>query len=814
MKTIKITTILIISILLSINYSNAQCNIHNPGFENWGITYPVDWTPIHPSDSSFIFQTTDSYSGVYAIRFDTASSFFGIKSAFLCNERPANLQGYYKMTGNDSLVVYVTLTDALLNTIASGVTVITSPSPDYIKFNVLLEYYTTATPVYGFINIISAGHGNIYVDDLSFNGTILTPVTDSIPMRDFKNLVADIYLPNTTDTFPTILIQTPYNRKVYRSIGLPLNIDITSGNYAFVIADWRCFYGSTDACVPTVTIKKRGEDGYDIIDWIVNQPWSDGQIGTYGGSAVGKIQYYTAREQHPAHICGVPKVTGTATNYTTYFSGGALKLEYLHTIDALGYETSMVLGVDSNRFYNDYWQYAEDYGFFPEMINTKMFLIGGWYDHNTEDILELFDSLRIYSDPDVRDKHRLLFGPWTHGGHTTTGVGDTMQGNINYQEAENYDDSLALLFFDYYLRNQNNGWNDFPDIKYFQMGENNWYNTSDWLPDSVNDVAFYLHANATIDNDMPVNTTDELTYLYNPEDPSPTWGGSTMRFDLLQGPFDQSNMVENRNDILIFSTPVLTQDIVLKGNVKINLYVSSDRFDTDFSVRLTDVYPNGKSMILTDGIQRMRFRNGFRVTDTIMIAPGQVYPITIKLPNTAITFPAGHQIRIDITSSNYPKYNRNMNTGGDMYPNHNGDTLINPLIAMNTIYLNSIYPSNIILPLENYTTGIKEILSVNNQFDCKIFPNPTTGIFNIEGGKIKSVEIINITGQTVYKIKDTHLTELCQSYGRESKKLEYNVNPNPSGIKIMIDISEQPKGIYLIKIITDRGTSAEKIVLE
>ena len=791
MKIIKIVTILIISILLSINHSNAQCNIPNPDFENWGTTYPVDWTPIHPSDSNAIFQTPDSYSGNYAVKFDTASSFIGLKSAaYICTEKPANLQGYYKMTGNDSLIVYVTLTDALINTIASGVKVVASPSPDYTKFNVLLEYDTTATPVYGFINIISTGHGTIYVDDLSFNGTILTPVTDSIPMRDFKNLAADIYLPNTTDTFPTILIQTPYYRKVYRSLGLPLNIDfaVSLSNYAFVIADWRCFYGSTDACVPNVTIQKKGEDGYDIIDWIVNQSWSDGQVGTYGGSAVGKIQYYTAREQHPAHICAVPKVTGTTTNYTTYFSGGALKLEYLNTIDALGYNASMILGVDSNRFYNNYWEFAEDYGFFPEEIKTKMFLIGGWYDHNTEDVLELFDSLRTYSDPPVRDKHRLMFGPWTHGGYTTSGVGDAMQGNINYQEAENYDDSLALKFFDYYLRNQNNGWDNFPDIKYFQMGENNWYNTLNWQPDSINDVIFYLNANGTIDNNLPANTTDELSYLYNPIDPSPTWGGSTMRFDLLQGPFDQSFMVENRNDILIFSTPVLSQDVILKGNVKVNLFVSSDRFDTDFTVRLTDVYPNGKSMILTDGIQRMRFRNGYTVNDTAMMTPGQIYPITIELPNTAITFLAGHQIRIDITSSNYPKYNRNMNTGGDMYPNHNGDTLVNPLIATNAVYLNSIYPSNIVLPLKNYSTGI-HINQLNNEFDIIIYPNPTTGIFTIEGEDIKLVEIINITGQTVKQF-------IIDNY------------------QSSIDLNNQPKGIYLIKVTTDKGITAGKVVLE
>jgi hypothetical protein len=195
-------------------------------------------------------------------------------------------------------------------------------------------------------------------------------------------------------------------------------------------------------------------------------------------------------------------------------------------------------------------------------------------------------------------------------------------------------------------------------------------------------------------------------------------------------------------------------------------------------------------MILSDGIQRMRFRNGYRVTDTAMMVPCQVYPITIELPNTAITFPAGHKIRIDVTSSNYPKYNRNMNTGGNMYPNHNGDTLVNPLIATNTVYLNSIYHSNIILPLKDYSATIKENESDNNKFnDILIYPNPTTGISTIKGKNIQKIEVINVYGQIIK---------------------QYSIINNQSTI---INLKDEPKGMYFVKIQTTDFIKVKKILL-
>ena len=148
------------------------------------------------------------------------------------------------------------------------------------------------------------------------------------------------------------------------------------------------------------------------------------------------------------------------------------------------------------------------------------------------------------------------------------------------------------------------------------------------------------------------------------------------------------------------------------------LYVSSDRLDTDFAIRLTNVYPDGRSMLLSDGIQRMRFRNGYSANDTSMLVPGTIYPITIELPDLAHTFMPGHQIRLNISSSNYPRFNRNMNTGGEMYPNGNGDTLVNPIIAHNTIHLNTNSPSQIILPITDSVFTAIELLG----FNCFILP--------------------------------------------------------------------------------------------
>ena len=542
--------------------------------------------------------------------------------------------------------------------------------------------------------------------------------TDSIPMRDDKKLAADIYVPSTPGQYPVILVQTPYNRLYYR-INQPLGLGSLAGlPYALVVVDWRGFYGSASAMVAT---PDRGKDGYDIVEWIATQTWSNGKIGTWGPSALGKIQFQTAKENPPHLTCCVPLVAGCQFNYSEYFPGGVYRKEYVDQLDNLGFGLSTFLL--NNPFYSNTWQYVENANYYPQSIQVPTFMIGGWYDHNVEMMMQLFGGIQTLSPVAVQNKHKLMMGPWAHGGFGTAQVGTCTQGQLTYDEACGWSDSIALRFFDFHLRNIANNWETEPAIKYFQMGENTWQSTTTWPPTGTTPIKLYFNSSNQLSRDLPASANDSAVIVYDPRDPSPTVGGSTLRQDLDQGPYDQAPVVEMRNDIVTFTSPILSENVVMKGTGRVHLFVKSNRPDTDFSIRLTDVYPDGRSMLLADNIQRMRFRNGFRTTDTASMQPNAVYEIDIDIHDLAITFVAGHKIRVDITSANYPRYDNNLNNGGDMYTA--GDTLI----ATNTIFLSNTKASFVELPLISYPSAIADNYATNDQFI--LYPNPITESFSI-----------------------------------------------------------------------------------
>ncbi|HLF65850.1 MAG TPA: CocE/NonD family hydrolase, partial [Saprospiraceae bacterium] len=212
-------------------------------------------------------------------------------------------------------------------------------------------------------------------------------------MRDGNSVAADLYLPSAQGQYPVVLIQTPYNKNLFR-IGLPLNVgqNISSSPFAFVVLDWRCFYASTTACNP---VASRGEDGYDAVEWIATQSWSDGKVGTWGPSALGNIQFMTARERPPHLVCAVPMVSSPQFRYAQYYPGGVVLPEYLETLGSLFGDAFALVG--QNPYYNFIWQFTESSTFYPDEIDIPMLHIGGWFDHNTEDVLMWFNAMRDVS---------------------------------------------------------------------------------------------------------------------------------------------------------------------------------------------------------------------------------------------------------------------------------------------------------------------------------------------------------------------------------------------------------------------------------
>lgn len=604
----------------------------------------------------------------------------------------------------------------------------------------------------------------------------LNPQTVSIPMRDGKFLAADVYVPNNQYPRPTILIQTPYNKNFYR-YGLPLDvgINLASSQYNFVIVDWRGFYGSASAMVSQ---PDRGKDGYDVIDWIVQQEWSNGKVGTWGPSALGKIQYQTAKEQHPAHKCAVPLVASPEFLYQTYYPNGAYRKEYVDQLDALGFGLSGI--ILANPYYNLTWYFAETTNFYPQQIKIPMLLIGGWYDHNIVEMVKYFNDLCNLSEPIVRNFHRFVIGPWAHGGFGIAHVGDAQQGELYFYEAQGFNNLKAKEFFAYYLLDAENNWpENNSKYTYFQMGDMQWLTTDIWPPAGLIEKRFYLHENGILSINVPQQALSYSYYYYDPADPSPTIGGATLRSDLLQGPYDQSQQVENRNDILVFSSEILTQPLIHKGKPVVKLFVSSDKLDTDFVVRLCDVYPDERSMLLNDNIFRMRFRNGFSVNDTTFMHNGEIYEITISLPDLAHTFLPGHRIRLDISSSNYPRFDNNLNNGGQLYTP--GDTLI----ALNKVYHQSDKASYLILSVDEPTNNKSKSI---NYTDCDIFPNPACNydIITIDSfNKIKTIIITNVSGATLKVIDAVN----AYSYS-------YNLNNIESGVYILKIIDEANNSMY------------------
>ncbi|MDD2635007.1 MAG: CocE/NonD family hydrolase [Bacteroidales bacterium] len=607
----------------------------------------------------------------------------------------------------------------------------------------------------------------------------LSPIEVSIEMRDTKQIAADVYIPDGGFSRPTILIQTPYNKFFYRySLPLGIELDLESSPYNFVVIDWRGFYASASANVGSYD---RGMDGYDVIDWIVQQDWSDGQVGTWGPSALGKIQFQTARYQHPNHICAVPIVASPEFLYQEYYPNGVYRTEYVEQLDNLGYGLSTTLL--ANPHYNITWQYIENQNYYPDEIQIPCLMIGGWYDHTTDAMLKYFDAICTESPGEIAQQHRILLGPWAHGGFGATQVGTSTQGELEFPEAADWSNDKANEFFSFYLLGAEIDWlGQNPKYKYFQMGDMEWKGSEVWPPAGLVSKKYYLNDVNMLSETAPVSSDSHSQIVYDPRDPSPTVGSCTLTEELGQGPYDQAPVVESRDDILVFSSEILAESVKHTGNVKVKLFVSSDRLDTDFAIRLCDVYPDDRSMILRDNIFRMRFRDGFTINDTTLMHDGEIYEIEIELANTSHTFLPGHRIRVDISSSDYPRFNNNINDGGEMYVA--GDTLI----ATNTVYHEISHASYVEFQVDNTTHKTNFI----NSSEISIYPNPALKSDEINicsADQLLSIKIINKLGTVV---------EIIECVKNNSYKI--------SNLKLN-------SGFYIIEITTNKGKENKKLII-
>lgn len=608
---------------------------------------------------------------------------------------------------------------------------------------------------------------------------VAIPTRITNPAKKF--LLADLYISDSTVRKPVILIQTPYNKALYRlalgKVGAEsgAGIPYDSANYNYVTVDWRGFYANKDV---DSTLYSRGLDGYDIVEWIAEQPWSNGKIGTWGGSALGQIQFQTAAQQPPHLVCAAPFIKDFKTKYNDFYYGGDYRKEHVQSLVKLGFTTEQLILTHPTQ--DSYWKLAENLTDMADKIAVPLFMCSGWFDHFPDDVLRAFDDVRTNSAAAVRQKHKLLFGPWLH-----TSVGISTQGILDFPNAAGIPIEMGMKFFDYYLRGEKNGWDAEPVVRYYQMGENAWHTGTDWQSAAKGKATLYFHEQKKLSFEPPPITFQPIppdTLRADPRNPVPTIGGSRFNpFDktIATGPQDIAGILA-RTDILSYSTEPLTNEITINGTSEVKFHFVCNRKDADISVRLCDIFPDGKWVILTQGIKRLRLRNSLSTEQ--LLTPGAQDSAIVELSDLAMTFQKGHRIGLVISGSNYPMFDINPNTGDKLYSA--GDTLT----AETYISLNSGGATAFTFTTGNIISGVEE-KNETMPLPFQVFPNPATNEAHITFGAPQSNVVLTLTDMLGNIV-------VTQNYnGRQAA--DYTV-----------PTENLPPGIYTIRAATHTGIQA------
>jgi predicted acyl esterase len=486
-----------------------------------------------------------------------------------------------------------------------------------------------------------------------------------IPMRDGQVLIADVYLPAAPGHYPTVLVQTPYSRK---RLGAALPEDNTRerlfdrDHYAVVVLDWRGFYDSK-AARKRNTRGQLGTDGFDAVEWIARQPWSDGKIGTWGPSALGRVQFATALEQPPHLVCCVPLVAPNGYAYEDYYENGVLREADVQMLDRLGFNLGAIVRPASKSSALIYTAPALQPR--PERFNVPMLMITGWYDHGLTRQIATFETLRTRSGEATRTNTKLLIGPWHH-----MAVGKARQGALEYPGAAGERDRMSQRFLDYWLRGlKENGWDEIAVVRWWQMGEERWITAPSLAAVKTSPATFFLGADGTLSRDSAAGSRLEVRqFVSDPSKPVPTIGGANLGADsgegLLAGPQDQAE-VERRGDVLVYSTAPLTEPLRAFGRLTVKLAFAIDQKDASLAVRVCDVDRTGRSMLVCDSIARARYRDG--TDEAAPVEPGKTYTVSLALPPIGLTLVPGHRLRISIAGSNAPRFEINPHTGADHF---------------------------------------------------------------------------------------------------------------------------------------------------
>lgn len=543
-------------------------------------------------------------------------------------------------------------------------------------------------------------------------------------MRDGVTLRADIYRPKADGKFPVLLVRSPYDKQWNMGFGLKA----AARGYVVISQDVRGRFESEGEWYP---FKNESQDGYDTVEWAAALPYSNGKVGMFGGSYVGATQFLAAIA-HPPHLAGIcPTVTASNYHDGWTYQGGAFEQWFneswttglaMNTMrrrvdkngDALAgtkvlpLRTYPILQVPETEDlapyfadwlahpnYDDYWKQLSIEDHYAQ-IQVPVYGIGAWYDIFLGGTLRNYLRLKNEAGSEAARRGQRL--EITVGGHAG---GPRKVGAVDFGDKLPTDGDEAMLrWYDWLLKGEANGVEKEKPVKIFVMGKNEWREEDDWPLPRAKSTRYYLHA-ATAANGLNGNGGLSTTapaeekpdqYVYDPNDAVPTIGGPLCCGALPTGigPEDQ-RPAEARSDVLVYTTPAFAKDTELTGPVSLDLYVSSSAVDTDFTGMLVDVWPNGFAQNLTGGILRLRYRNSQEKPE--LANPVEMYHITVDLWATSNVFLAGHKMRLEVSSSNFPRFDRNLNTGEEQA------RATRMVKATNVIYHDKAHPSALIVPI-------------------------------------------------------------------------------------------------------------------
>jgi hypothetical protein len=514
-----------------------------------------------------------------------------------------------------------------------------------------------------------------------------SPTFVMIPMRDGVQLATDIYLPATGAPCPVVLARSVYGREFGPQWGPPW----LDKGIAFAVQDCRGRGGSegTDLGFYADGWGEAG-DGADTVAWLRAQPWCNGKIATFGGSALGIVQILAAPATPWITCQGIIVAPGSLYGNVTY-QGGVFRKEMMEGWLEIQKLPHVLELWKEHPGYDAFWRHFDAVSA-ADRTTAPAVHVGGWWDCFGQGTLEAFMSRQEEGALPGRGNQKLIMGPWLHG--LRRELGDvTLAENFDAVDFNQY----IQRFFRYWLLDEQNGIMEEPAVQYYTVGDlsdpnapgNEWRTASSWPPFPTRATPYYLNPDGMLQAEQVSERTGGLTFSYDPADPVPSLGGATLLHK--PGVYDQ-RPVSGRADVLKFATPPLAEPLEITGRVKVRLYVCTDARDTDFTAKLVDIYPDGREILMLDGIQHLKFRNGFEMPDYLL--PGEIAEVEIDLWSISLIFNAGHRIGLHVSSSNFPRFERNPNTGKD-FPAED-----EPLaVASNTVFMGVRYPSALILPI-------------------------------------------------------------------------------------------------------------------